>query len=114
MLVTEVVGAKKLNGTLSGPWGSIKSLCSIFVYSNVGRNWPMHLNKNSTAYHFIYPASSRTFAPRVSALWGCNVRFNQLPPRRQVAEYGTTLGIVIYISDKVFLGKNQGGNKDLV
>ena len=73
----------------------------------------MHLNKNSTAYHFVYPASSRTFALRVSALWGCNVRFNQLPPRRRVAGYGTTLGIVNYISDKVFLGKNQGGHQDL-
>ena len=69
----------------------------------------MHLNKIQQLIT-IYPASSRTFALRVSALWGCNVRFNQLPPRRQVAEYGTTLGIVIYISDKVFLAKNQGGN----
>ena len=113
MLVTQqVVGAKKLNGILSGPWDSIKSLCSIFVYSNVGRNWPMHLNKIQQLIT-IYPASSRTFELRVSALWGCNVRFNQLPPRRRVAGYGTTLDIVNYISDKVSLGKNQGGYQDL-
>ena len=30
-----------------------------------------------------------------------------------VAGYGTTLGIVNYISDKVFLGENQAGHLDL-
>ena len=79
---------------------SIKSLCSIF-YSNVGHN-RLHLNRNSTAYHYISCQQSNLRVDGCLHYGGAMSGSISYPRVDGVAGYGTTLGIVNYISDKVF------------
>ena len=94
-----------------GPWFHQMTLLQIF-YSNVGRNGPWHLNKshNLKILSLIYPDQQSNLRVDGCLHYGGAMSGSISYPRvDRVAGYVTILGIVNYISDKVFLGKKQGG-----